>query len=174
MTNIEKILNNLQDAAFDDICAILPDKIKDYIDKSKIIPQSVKWHPEFFVYNHIKIVTNRAKRTGNLNLTLAAIFHDLGKMECTKKHPTIPYKWTTHGHEKISARIVSEHKEWIKSIGGDFDLIYFIVDQHMRVKQLSEMKAHKRHQLENHVWYKHLAIFVDFDNMQLDYSNDLN
>jgi predicted HD phosphohydrolase len=165
---------SLLDLSFDEVYEICPFTIKYYLSKCEGLPQTFEWHSEGDVLTHIRIVFNRAKRTGDINLLLAALFHDLGKVDTTVKHPTISNKWTAKLHEKISTKIVKKHKNWIEQHNGDFDIVLFIVEQHMRVKQLDEMRLHKRKILMQHPYYHFLDQFTKLDDMSIDYSDDLN
>ena len=114
---------------FQDFYDIAPEEIKDYLNRCAKTPQSKTWHPEGDCLAHIKIVFNRAKRTGNINFMLAALFHDLGKVDVTRQHPTMPGKWGAKMHELVSARLVTKYRDWIESLGGDYDIIYYILCQ---------------------------------------------
>ena len=159
---------------FQDFYDIAPEEIKDYLNRCAKTPQSKTWHPEGDCLTHIKIVFNRAKRTGNINFMLSALFHDLGKADVTRQHPTMPGKWGAKMHELVSARLVTKYRDWIESLGGDYDIIYYIVDQHMRVKHMHEMRPSKREAILSHPYYDLINQFTEFDNMQTDYSNDID
>lgn len=162
---------DLLNITFDELCETSP---VYYLDKSKNISQSPDWHPEGNLLNHIRIVFNRAQRTKDINLVLAAIFHDLGKIDTTVKHPIIPNKWTAKAHEKYSTQITNDNKKWIQQMGGDFDVVKYIVEQHMRIKYMDEMREHKKKIFMEHPFFPMLEKFSELDNMSIDYSNDLN
>lgn len=159
---------------FQEFYELAPDEIKGYLDRCASTHQTKQWHPEGDCLTHIKVVFNRAKRTGDINLMLAALFHDLGKADVTTKHPSIPDKWSAKMHELVSARLVKRHREWIEEMGGDFDTVYYLVDQHMRIKKMSEMRPSKQEIMKSHPNFKLLSRFTDFDDMRIDYSNDLD
>jgi hypothetical protein len=167
-------MNKTHFDTFNDFYVNAPPKIKDYIDKCKNTPQSPEWHPESDVYTHIKIVFNRAKRYSDINLMLAAIFHDLGKVDTTKPHFTIPGKITSKFHEIVSCELIKENREWIESFGADYDIIYYIVAMHMRIKNIDEMRPFKRDALKKHKYFSQLERFTRFDDMKIDYSHDIN
>jgi len=148
-----------------------PDVIKMIIDESKNILQSKNWHPEGACDIHFRIVYNRARKSGDLNMAIAAFFHDLGKIETTR---FIGGKWIAHSHENVSARLVERYKSWIESFGADYDVVYYIVKNHMRAKQLHQMRRTKREAFMKNEFYPYVAKFSEFDNMQTDYSNDIN
>ena len=147
-----------------------PEVIKMIIDESKNTLQSKNWHPEGPVDIHMRIVYNRARKSGDLNQAIAAFFHDLGKVETTR---FISGKWSAHGHENVSARLVERYRSWIENLGADFDIVYYIVAKHMKVKHIHEMRPSKREAFRQEKYFDLVNKFSDFDNMQTDYSNDL-
>lgn len=162
----------MQANTFEELYDIAPTEIKDYIDRCENTPQSKEWHPEGNVKIHTKIVFNRAKRTDDINLMLAAFFHDLGKADTTVKHPTIPNKWSTITHENISAKLVVKYQDWIESLGGEISLIYYLVKNHMRAKEVDKMRKHKRDEIYQHPWYHYMKQFTEFDDMRKNYYYD--
>jgi hypothetical protein len=161
-------------STFKDFYDDAPAEIKTYIDRCASTPQSFCWHPEGDVKKHINIVFNRAKRTGDINFMLAAFFHDLGKADATRPHRNTPGKWSAHGHEFASARLVEKYRDWIESLGGDFEKVHFIVYEHMRVKHIHEMRPSKQATLRQNKYFDLVHQFSDFDDMLKDYSNDID
>lgn len=82
------------------------------------------------------------KYTDNIDLALAAIFHDLGKIETLAF--TESGAPTAHGHEKVSARLVLEWGNWIESMGGNVEKIEYVVKNHMRLKVMADMRPVKK------------------------------
>jgi hypothetical protein len=120
-----------------------PNSLKIIIDQCKNIDQSKIWHPEGNVYNHIKIVTNRLYNYYNdINLTLAGFFHDLGKVKTTF-WDSESLTWRSPSHEFESVIIIKDYKDWIIKNNGDFELIKYIVLNHMKIKYLDGMKFPK-------------------------------
>jgi len=113
-----------------------PEGLKEEVDKTKELEQNPHWHPEIYVYTHIRVVTNRLENCyHDVNLTLAGFFHDLGKT------------YTTYFNDKkgswsspSSLDIITKYADWIKEQGGNIDLIRFIVKNHMRYKEMDEMR----------------------------------
>ena len=156
---------------FQDFYDSAPAEIKDYINRCADTPQSALWHPEGNAKIHINIVFNRAKRTGDINLMLSAFFHDLGKADATKY---INGKWSAHGHEFASLRLVEKYKAWIEKLGADYDIVHYVVKNHMRAKQIHQMRRAKREAFMSDEYYPLVAEFSKFDDMQTDYSNDID
>ena len=124
---------------FKDIYNSLPIDLKKRVYNLKNYQQRRDHHPEGNVLKHTIAVTNRALRTGDIDFALAALFHDIGKDSTAKLHPKKGF-WTHYGHEKVSAKLVLKYKKWIKSMGGNVADIYYIVNQHMRMKVFDKMK----------------------------------
>jgi len=161
----------IQLPTYKELCEQAPQEIQDLIEKSKDVQQSKTWHPEGPLDIHQLIVYNRARRTNDINMTIAALFHDLGKVETTYFRNG---KWTAHGHEFVSSRLVEKYKTWIESLGADFDVVYYIVKNHMRAKQIHEMRRTKRETFMNDKYYPLVNKFSEFDNMQTDYLTDID
>lgn len=157
---------------FEQLVAAAPKEIQDIVERSKKTNQGKIWHPEGVVYIHLKIVYNRAARTNDINLAMAAFFHDLGKVETTIFKP--PEKWSAHGHEFVSARLVDKYRTWIESYGADYDIVHYVVIQHMRAKNLHEFRPKKREAFMSHPLYHYVNEFTKFDDMQTDFSNDID
>jgi len=149
--------------SFDELYAMAPQELKDWFERCEKTPQSKTWHPEGNVLIHIKIVYERARKSGNLDYALAAFFHDLGKAETTKlnKRGT----WGAYGHEFVSAKLVIRFQDWISAQGGDVDTIHGIVIGHMKIKLMGEMRPSKREEFKKNPYYDGLNEFSQFDNM---------
>jgi len=151
-----------------------PKELQEYVDRCAQTPQSKEWHPEGNVRTHTVIVYNRAKKTGDINLMLAAFFHDLGKADTTQKSMFIPDKFSAKMHEYVSSKLVEKYKHWIEELGGNTDIVYYVVSQHMRAKQLPKMRQSKQEKFKSDKYFQYVEKFGEFDDMLKDYSNDLN
>jgi len=149
---------------FDYIYSYAPETIKKYIDFLKTIDQRKDYHPEGNVYNHTKAVTNRLAETKDIDLILSGFLHDTGKDRTQKIENGIIMQ---PGHEKYSAELLninSPWRKWVRKLGGDPDVIRFIISNHMKMKNLSNNNKNKK-------WYdslnkklkKYLDIFNDVD-----------
>ena len=81
------------------------------INELKTVEQSPKYHPEGNVYNHVMLVVDKAAQIRNLanskkEFMLAALLHDVGKKEATKKNSKGNY--TSYNHDKIGEKIVND------------------------------------------------------------------
>jgi len=157
---------------YDELYDLAPQEIKDYIDKCNDTPQGTDWHPEGCVGIHNKLVYDRARESGDLNLAIAAFFHDLGKVDTTA--PNKKGGWSAHGHERVSARLADKYKQWIGSIGGKSAKVKEIVSQHMRIKQMDGMRPAKQQVMKDNPYYRELQQFTKFDDMRTLTNDELN
>jgi hypothetical protein len=163
-------MNNYIDE-FINLYNIAPDVIKKEIDKTKNINQSSFWHEEGVVYNHIQLVTNRLyNKYKFIDLTLSGFLHDLGKIYTTEFNSE-KNTYNSNGHEDKSCEMIlqDDFRYWIKQMKGDFDIIFFIIQNHMRIKHLSDMKTSKQKTLIQHPWFSLLLKFnsADFGGNEL-------
>ncbi len=138
------ILNVADIDMFDYIYSYSPETIKEYIDSLKTIDQRRDYHKEGDVYTHTKVVTNRLSKTKNINLIISGFLHDTGKDRTQKIENGIIMQ---PGHEKYSAELLnvgSPWRKWVRNLGGDPDVIRFIISNHMKMKNLSNNNKNKK------------------------------
>jgi CRISPR/Cas system-associated endonuclease Cas3-HD len=150
--------------SFEKISKIVPEEIRHLLEKCEKTPQSKTWHPEGDVLIHTRIVYERAKKSGDLNFAIAALFHDLGKTETTRLNKR--GSWGSYGHEFVSARLVIKYQDWISRQGGNVDLIHDIVINHMKVKMMGEMRQSKQEEIKKKPNFNKIKEFSEFDNMR--------
>lgn len=147
----------------------LPSPLKELVFKQWNAKQNTIWHPEGNTLKHILVVLGRAysKHSDNINIIMAALFHDLGKMDTYAINEKTGQP-TAYGHEHKSADYVIEYKDWILTHDGtDIETIYFIVKNHMLVKHpnpvIESMRPSKRMAIENHRSFNDLIAFSEID-----------
>ena len=145
---------------FRDIWGKMPQDLKKRVYDLKHQGQRKDAHPEGNVLKHTIIVTRRALKTGDIDLALAAIFHDIGKSSTAGVHPKKGH--ITHfGHEKESSELVKKYSKWITSMGGNPDDVYYIVNQHMRMKVFKDMKPRKQEKMQQNRAFGKLKQFAN-------------
>jgi len=157
---------------YDELYNLAPQEIKDYIDKCNETPQGTNYHPEGHVGIHNRIVYDRAAEYGDLNLALSALFHDLGKVDTSA--PNKKGGISAIGHENVSANLVYKYRQWIGSIGGQFMKVKEIVENHMKIKYMNEMRPSKKEAMRNLSTYPELIVFSKFDDMRTLTDEELN
>lgn len=166
--NFKKLLREMVEVPlinnFNDLYSILPAELKNIFDKLKDNPENTVHHPEGTTYKHTEIVVNRLIKTGDINLILAGLFHDIGKLATTEINPKTGL-YSAHGHEKESIKMMEKYRDFIESLGGDYDKILYYVENHMRLKNLGDMRKKKRREFTSNKNFDKLSVFGRADKM---------
>lgn len=159
---------------FEDVLLHMMSKsLYDVVNTSKTIMQDSKWHSEGCVYNHTRLVVNRLhNKYFNINLILAGLFHDLGKIDTTEYNKNT---YTAYNHEIKSIDYVLSHVDWISSVGGNVDIVLYIVKNHMRYKNLDKMRLSEQVKFTSDRHFNLLQQFnsADFGGIE-PYCKELN
>lgn len=140
-----------------------PEELQKIIRHTLSIEQNPYYHPEGNVYIHTEIVTCRLiDEFGDVNLTMAGLFHDLGKIKATyfdeKKQA-----YTSPNHDSYSLDIIDQFEEFIIGYGADIEIVRYIVGEHMRVKYLRDFRVSEQIKMINHPHFKYLKKFESAD-----------
>ena len=143
----------------------LPTELKDLLFSQWDAKQNPKWHPEGNTLKHILVVIKRAYHhyPDDPNMVMAALFHDLGKMDTYAINPKTSLP-TAYGHEKESVEYVEKFRDWIESFEGtDVDEIKYLVKNHMKIKPSTwdQMRDKKKEPIERNPAYDKLVGFTD-------------
>ena len=163
---------------FHDIIQDAPHIIKRKLEQLKFLRERPDFHPEPSAFHHIQIVTDRLIPTGNPNLIMAGILHDICKFDTVRENPKTGFP-TSPGHDDAAFELIinsSEITNWINDNGGFMPNVAFICKAHMRFHQLGQMRPAKR-DAQIKIWtdqgiFDMLQIFGAADNMLVDF--DLN
>jgi len=140
--------------------------IEEVLNHMKWVPQAPDYHPEGNVYNHTALVVGRMLRFGGEvddALLYAGLFHDMGKYETTAWH-TKKGRYVSYGHEHASLKYIDKFSGVIPD--SDLDKVKWIVENHMKIKLMDNMKKAKRELLQEHEWFDDLVLFSGYDNMK--------
>jgi hypothetical protein len=152
---------------FEKIIIHLPKLLKIRLEALKYLVERKDYHPEESCYEHIKIVYNRLKKTRDKDLMLAALLHDICKVDTIKFNNKTGYP-SCPGHEsKIYYLIFNdkEIQEFISNFGGDIINVAELCREHMRIKRFAEMRKSKQEKMKALKTYHKLLIFSKADNM---------
>ena len=143
----------------------LPSELKDLFFKQWGAKQNPKWHPEGNTLKHIIVVLKRAYHhyPDDPNMIMAALFHDLGKMDTYAINPKTGEP-TAYGHENKSSDYIDQYRDWIEQFDGvDVDEIKYLVQNHMKVKPSTwdNMKDTKKEPIKTHSAFDKLMGFTD-------------
>ena len=162
----ENFLNeNLKQLGITDFKSLfkkMPSDLQKRVYNLKNFGQRLDKHPEGNVLKHTIVVVNRSIKDDDIDIAIAAMFHDIGKDETAGIHPKKGH--ITHfGHEKVSASLVSQYRDWVKSVGGNPANVFYIVKNHMRYKQLDDMRIKKVMKLKSFRAFDKLSKFSKHD-----------
>lgn len=119
-----------------------------FLDECESVRQSPVHHPEGNVLIHSLQVFNVAcKESDDIDLILAALLHDIGKIVDSKKHEIIALDWL---NPYCSVKTL------------------FLIEQHMRIWGLIKGEMKKRRKLEfliNHCWLPELLMLARWDKI---------
>ncbi len=137
--------------------------VRKILDEYGIELQSIKerrdYHPEYSLLQHVLTVIDNVSGYYSIELTLAAAFHDLGKIETYKIYGN------SYGHEVTSAWIVSEHHKEISRV-ANFELVWWLVKNHMLGSNAIEGRENRRSKaLKKHRWWNWLEKLCKADDM---------
>lgn len=152
--------------SFQEILNEFPDSLRERILGLEKIDQRRDFHPEGNVLNHTKIVFQKARRFRDINLMLTAIFHDIGKDSTTDDNGS------AFGHEDVSADTVMEFKHTIRKLGGDINIIHWLVKNHMRIKVVRSMRPFKVLDLMSHQHAGLLNVFSTQCDTMAEFDED--
>ena len=165
---IRKILKEEKDllaTSAETLIRSLPTELKDLLFSQWDAKQNPKWHPEGNTLKHILVVIKRAYHhyPDDPNMIMAALFHDLGKMDTYAINPKTSLP-TAYGHEKESVEYVEKFRDWIESFEGtDVEEIKYLVKNHMKVKPSTwdQMRDKKKEPIQSHPAFDKLQGFTD-------------
>ena len=155
-----------QNLTFSSLLAQCPDDLYEYIQTLKGVDQRRDRHPEGNVFVHTQVVTDRVARHGDIDVSLAALFHDLGKDRTTEMNEKTGMP-KSPGHEKYSAECVRIWSRWIREMGADPYVVYSLVLHHMD-KDLAGLKhplvsPKKMAWLKEQSWWPKLEKLMEAD-----------
>ena len=165
---IDRINQLIKETSFPDTPKLLiknlPEELKKLLFDQWKVKQNPNWHPEGNTLKHILIVIKRAYHhyPNDPNMIMAALFHDLGKLDTYGINPKTGQP-TAHGHEEKSVGYVDQYSDWIKSFEGtDIDEIKYLVSNHMRVKPdtWKAMRDKKKEPIMSHPSFDKLMGFT--------------
>jgi len=150
----------------------MPSDLQRRVYNLKKSKQRTDKHPEGNVLKHTIVVVNRSIKDDDIDIAIAAMFHDIGKDETVGIHPKKGHI-THYGHEQVSASLAKKHRDWIESVGGNTTNVYYIIKNHMRYKELSSMRPYKQMKLKSFRAFDKLGKFSKHDRGGLDEAKEL-
>lgn len=141
---------------------LLKEKMNEYGYDALFIKERDDYHPEYSLFHHILTVINNVSEYNDINLSVAALYHDLGKVFTYKIHNN------SYGHELTSAWLLMEDFDKLKQLGNDFDydIVHWIVLNHLKAgKIIDNIKSKDDYKLLTNKNWLALEKFANADNM---------
>lgn len=160
---------------FIDIIQNAPHIIQRKLEQLKFLRERPDFHPEPSAFHHIQIVTDRLIPTGNPNLIMAGVLHDIAKFDTVRQNPKTGFP-TSPGHDDVAFQLIMDNMQvraFCTQHGANPDTVALICKNHMRFHQLGQMRPAKRDkQIQD--WtdqgiFDMLQIFGAADNMLVDF-----
>lgn len=145
------------------------------IENLKGVPQPVEFHQEGDVFTHTYLALKALPDDSDLRLCWATLLHDIGKP------PTLIREGDRiifHDHAQKSAEMTRIIFDRLKFSKIDKDAVVFLVENHMKVAQLSKMRPGKKQLLLTNPLVDDLVELVEADKRasipyEADFVNNL-
>lgn len=120
-------------------------------------------HQEGDAFEHTCLVLS-ALQDPSVTLAFAALLHDTGKVETQAAKGE---GFSFHKHEEVSVRLAEEafNRLRLSVAGVEKERLLFLVENHMRVRRLPEMKASKQVALFRSPFFPELLALLKADDM---------
>jgi poly(A) polymerase len=116
-------------------------------EEMKSVPQPEEYHQEGDVFTHTYLALKALPDNSDLRLCWAVLLHDIGKPPTLIKEGG---RIIFHNHAQKSAEISDEILRRLKFSKVDRGAIVFLVENHMKIAQLDNMRPGKRERLLTH------------------------
>ena len=141
---------------------------KQIVDSLKSTEQSPIWHAEGNVYIHTKMVFDEAVKTGDPDILVASIFHDLGKIDTHKEtlDKDGKVKISHIGHERISLKYIDKYFHLYEDISTNKEKVIELVKNHMKAHLYTSgklKKPAKREAFEQNPYFEEILLFSECD-----------
>lgn len=155
---------------FNTLIQTAPFSITSRLDFLSTLVERKDYHPEANTLVHIQMVTDCLVATGDINLILTGVLHDIckgddGILDLTGGQDGFP---TSPGHGPAAAKLIQSDldiQKWIIALGGDIQRICDLCDNHMRIKQFDHMPAVKQQRFRDLDCFDDLLVFTAGDKM---------
>lgn len=130
------------------------------IEGLKSVPQPYEFHKEGDVFVHTYLALRSLPKDCPTHLAWAVLLHDIGKPQTLiRKDERIIF----HDHAKISAQIAKTILQRLKFPKFETDTICYLVENHMKVAQLGQMRPAKRFDFVSDFRFNDLLRLVEAD-----------
>jgi poly(A) polymerase len=107
----------------------------------KGVPQPPEYHPEGDVWIHTRLMLERLPWGVSRNLAWGVLLHDIGKPPTFRPAAVTGDRIRFDGHAEIGVTLAGEICKRLKFSNDDTDQIQALVGNHMKFKDVSQMRA---------------------------------
>jgi CRISPR/Cas system-associated endonuclease Cas3-HD len=161
MSAMADYLIDIQDNMFNEYWERLPEEVREAAENCE---QNPTYHSEGNIKNHIKLVFIEALQYNDKNLLVAAIFHDLGKIDTHNVRED--GRITHYRHEFVSLDYIDKYIHLYDDFNIDEEAIREIVKNHMRCHLYKSGRIKKQGKIEafeNNQYFDLIMKFSDCD-----------
>lgn len=136
------------------------------VEKLIEAPWWPKHHLEWNVWIHTLLVIkelNKETEIDDIDLYWASLLHDIGKFNTV----SFDDKWNVHyyNHDKIWAKMFVNIAKRLKFSKESTDKIFFLIDNHIKIWDLFEMKKYKAYRFIMKKYFQELLILCKCDSL---------
>lgn len=131
---------------FQEIVDTAPHIIKRKLEQLKFLRERPDFHPEPSCFEHIRIVTERLMQTGDPDLIMTGLFHDICKFDTVRMSAKTGFP-TSPGHDDAAFWLITDNnqiQEFCVQHGANPNMVALLCKNHMRFHQLGDMRESKR------------------------------
>lgn len=128
------------------------------IEKMKNIKHPEHFHAEGDVFKHTVLALEKLPDMVSKEVAWATLLHDVGKPDTFKirKHPKYGARATFYGHVELSAEIADKICRQLRFSKKEREKIVFLVKEHLKHKDIIQMKIAKQRRWLAHPWLTEL------------------
>ncbi len=130
----------------------------------KGVEQGSKFHAEGDVWTHQLLIMEALPLDASEELLWAALLHDIGKPH-TQEATEDPNYFKFHGHAQTSAELARPIMNKLKFSNTQKENILWLIDHHIDVKQLPEMRPANQKKMMNHPAFGDLVRLHEADGI---------
>lgn len=142
------------------------------IEKLLDTPGWAPWHREWNVWTHTLMTlqelsniflqsSKNIPKAVQIDLFWTLLLHDTWKFPCLSfdTNKRVHYYW----HEQVSAQIFEKYKKTWSFSNKSFTMIYWLIENHLRISKCFEMSPTKRHIFMTHKYFWELLYILEAD-----------
>jgi len=124
------------------------------LENGKGSTQPKNFHAEGDVWIHTILSLKKIPAQAKLSVIWAVLLHDIGKPQTWKirEHPKYGKRITFYGHVKLSAQMTEKIMKRLKFPRKFSEKVVFLVREHLRHKDIMQMKLAKQIRWARHPW----------------------